>query len=202
MSTGYNNNYSGRFALLAQAGERVFHARDLANLWQIKDNNTLYTTLKRYVQRGLLFRVYKGLYSLVPADKIDPQILGLKALHEYAYISTETVLIEAGIIQQNIDWITLVSAKSKKFSVGENNYWSRQLADKFLFNSVGIIERNGILVASLERAVADLLYFNPNAYFDGSNLIDWQKVKKIQRELGYKLTPRYYDSSKSERRGA
>jgi predicted transcriptional regulator of viral defense system len=202
MSTGYHNNTSGRFAALAQAGERVFHARDLANLWQIKDNNTLYTTLKRYVQRGLLFRVYKGLYSIAPAREIDPRILGLKALHEHAYVSTETVLIEAGIIQQSIDWITLVSSKSKKFSVEKNNYWSRRLADKFLFNSTGIVERDGIFVASLERAVADLLYFNPNAYFDGSHLVDWRKVKKVQRELGYKLTPKHYDNSKSKRRGA
>ena len=202
MSTGYNNNSSGRFAVLAQVGERVFHTRDLANLWQIKDNNTLYTTLKRYVQRGLLFRVYKGLYSLVPVGEIDHQLLGIKALHDYAYVSAETVLIEAGIIQQNIDWITLVSAKSKKFSVGKNNYWSRQLADKFLFNPIGIVERDNIFIATPERAAADLIYFNPRVYLDGAKLVDWQKVKKIQRELGYQLTPKYYDSSPSKRRGA
>jgi predicted transcriptional regulator of viral defense system len=185
MSTVYNNNYSKRFALLAQAGERVFHARDLANLWQIKDNNNLYTTLKRYVQRGLLFRVHKGLYSLVPVQEIDPRLLGLKVIHEYAYVSTETVLIETGIIQQNIDWITLVSSKSKKFSQGKSNYWSRQLADKFLFNPVGIIERDNIFIATPERAVADLLYFNPKAYLDGVHLVDWKKVKRIQKEVGY-----------------
>lgn len=177
--------------MLAQTNERVFHARDLANLWQIKSNNTLYTTLKRYVQRGLLFRVYKGLYSLVPTGEISPWLLGIKALHEYSYVSTETVLIEAGIIQQNIDWITLVSSKSKKFSLGKNNYWSRQLADKFLFNPMGVVERDGVFVANLERAVADLLYFNQKAYLDGASQINWKKVKKLQKEIGYPLTLKY-----------
>jgi predicted transcriptional regulator of viral defense system len=202
MSTGYHNNYQKRFALLAQTGEQVFHARDLANLWQIKENNTLYTTLKRYVRRGLLCRIYKGLYSLVSVEQIDPMLLGIKALHEYAYVSTETVLIEAGIIQQSIDWITLVSSKSKKFSIGKNNYWSRKLSDKFLFNPAGITKKDSIFVASLERAVADMLYFNPRAYLDGARLINWQKVKKLQKDIGYPLTPQRYDSSKSKRRGA
>jgi predicted transcriptional regulator of viral defense system len=201
MSTEYNNDYSKRFALLAQAGERVFHARDLANLWRIEDNNTLHTTLKRYVQRGLLFRVYKGLYSIIPPNQLDPLLLGAKALHEYAYVSTETVLIEAGIIQQSIDWITLISSKSKKFSVAGNNYWSRRLADKYLFNPAGIEKKEGTSVASVERAAADLLYFNPKAYLDGLRLVDWKKVRKLQKEIGYPLASKY-DTSKSKKRGS
>lgn len=202
MSTGYYNNVSERFAQLARMGEKVFHTRDLANLWQIKNNNTLYTTLKRYTERGLLFRIYKGLYALVPAAEIDPLLLGIKALHEYSYVSTETILAEAGVIAQKINWITLVSSKSKKFSVGDNDYWSRKLADKFLFNSAGVENKNGVFLAQPERAAADLLYFNPNAYLDGANLLDWKKVRKLQKEIGYPLTSKYYDYSKSKRRGA
>ena len=185
MSTGYNNDASGRFADLARMRETVFHARDLANLWRIENNNTLYTTLKRYVQRGLLYRIHKGLYSLKPIGEIDPRLLGAKALHQYTYVSTETILAQAGLIQQKISWITFVSAQSKKFSIGENNFWSRQLADKFLFHPAGIIKKDGIFFATPERAVADLLYFNPMAYFDATHLIDWKKVKKIQKEIGY-----------------
>ena len=202
MSTGYNNSASERFVLLARMGETVFHARDLANLWRIKNNNTLYTTLNRYVRRGLLFRIYKGLYSLVPADEIEPRLLGLKALHEYGYVSTETVLTEAGVIAQKINWITLVSAQSRKFSIEGNGYLSRKLADKFLFNPAGIENKGGIFAARPERAVADLLYFNPKSWLDGADLLDWKKVKRTQKEIGYPLTPKYYDYSKSKRRGA
>jgi len=185
MSTGYNNDASGRFADLARMGETVFHARDLANLWRIENNNTLYTTLKRYFRRGLLFRIYKGLYSLKPVGEIDPLLLGAKALHRYAYVSTETILAEAGLIQQKINRITFVSAKSIKFSIGDNGYQSRQLADKFLFHPAGIVKKDGIFIATPERAVADLLYFNPQAFFDAAHLIGWRKVKRIQKEIGY-----------------
>lgn len=202
MSTGYNNSVSERFAQLARMGEMVFHARDLANLWRIRNNNTLYTTLKRYVERGLLFRIYKGFFALVPAGEIDPLFLGVKALHEYGYVSTETILAEAGVIAQKINLITLVSAKSRKFSVGDNDYRSRKLADKFLFNSAGIDGKGGVFFAQPERAAADLLYFNPKVWLDGANLLDWKKVRKLQKEIGYPLMSKYYDYSKSKRRGA
>lgn len=190
-----NNIKQHRFAKLAKLGEVVFHTKDLANLWQIKDVNALYTTLTRYVKQGLLFRIYKGFYSLKPIKQLDPWFLGVKALHEFGYISTETVLVQAGIMQQSFDKITLISSKNKKFTIDSNNYYCRQLADKFLYQSIGLVDKNGFKVASVSRAVADLLYFNPQAYFDGARLINWKEVKKLQQTIGYPLTPKYYDDT-------
>ncbi len=45
--------------------------------------------------------------------------------------------------------------------------------------------RDGVNYATVERAVADLLYFNPKYYFDGNSRIDWKKVKEIQGIIGY-----------------
>lgn len=179
--------FEEKFASLAKIGEMVFHSKDLANLWHISNANTLHTTLKRYVQKGLLFRIYKGVYSLKPLGELDPVSLGVKALHEYAYVSCETVLSRAGIIQQSIPFITLVSAKSKQFTIGEWKYRSRKLSDQYLYNPVGIIEQGGVKIATPERAVADLLYFNPRAYLDASFTIKWKKVSEIQRAVGYPM---------------
>ena len=178
-----------RFADLAKLGEVLFHADDLANLWGIVNKNTLHVTLKRYVDTGLLFRIYKGFYSLKPISQVDPLLLGQKALHGYAYVSTETVLAEKGIIGQSLNAVTLVSGRTKHFSIGTNRYFSRTLADKFLYQNSGITTKeNGLRAASTERAVADLLYFNPRAHLDGAALVDWEKVAILQRELGYPLT--------------
>ncbi len=196
MSTVKNNTISRRFLILAKTGEYIFHTRDLANLWHIKDRNLLYTTLKRYTKQGLLIRLYRGLYAIKPIDELDPLLLGLKVIHGFAYISTETVLMRAGIINQQSDTITLVSSKSMRFSIGGHHYTSRQLTDTYLFNPIGIENNRGIKTASPERAVADLLYFNPHAYFDAQELIDWSKVKKIQSSLSYPL----YASPKPKRR--
>ena len=188
MSTGYNNITNNRFAQLARMGEVVFHISDLANLWRIRNRNTLYTTLKRYVQKGLLFRIYRGFYSLKGIGQIDPVLLGVKALNRFAYLSTESVLFEAGIISQVSDQITLVSSVSRKFSLGNNFYFVRKLNDKFLFNPIGLKLEKGYYRASIERAVADLLYFNPRYFFDEAQRINWKKVKEIQRELGYPVS--------------
>ena len=177
-----------RFAKIARLVETVFHTKDLANLWQIKNQNTLYTTIKRYIKKGLLFKIYKGFYSIKPIEEINPLLLGLKSLHKFAYVSAETVLSQEGIIQQSISQITLISSQSVKFSIGDYDYYSRKLDDKYLYNTIGIADKNGIKTATVERAVADLLYFNPKIYFDGERLIDWRKVKKIQRKIGYPLT--------------
>ena len=192
MSTGINNIKLNRFAQIAQLGGQIFHTNDLANLWQIKDKNLLYTTLTRYVKQGLLFRIYRGFYGLKPADQLDPLLLGLKALHQFAYISTETVLARAGIIFQVSDQITFVSRQNKKFSIGPYHYYSRQLADQFLYNPAGVTDDDGIKTASPARAVADLLYLNPTAHLDASRLINWRQVKQIQRAVGYPLTPKHY----------
>ena len=126
MSIVKNNNkskkglYLSRFSQLARLGFLVFHVSDLANLWQISNPRNLHMTLKRYADRGLLVRIYRGLYSLKPVEQLHPFLIGLKVLHRMAYVSTETILVEAGIIQQKINQITLASSVSKKFSVGQN----------------------------------------------------------------------------------
>lgn len=188
--------YLTRFSQLAKLGFLVFHTGDLANLWQIKDSHSLHMALKRYVDKGLLVRIYRGLYSLKPIEQLQPLLVGLKALHRMAYVSTETILAEEGIIQQKINQITLVSSISRKFSIGQNNFYSRKLSNKFLYNEIGIIEKNGIKKATAERAAADMLYFNSKAYFDAENLIDWKKVKEIQKAIGYPPTFNRYKNKK------
>ena len=177
------NQINHRFLKLAKMNEKIFHANDLANIWQISDKNLLLTTLKRYYRQGLLYRIYKGLYALEPAEKIDPWLLGVKALHGYAYISCETVLAQAGIIQQKVNYITLVAEKSRRFRLGGNNYYIRQLKDEYLYNDAGLEKKNGLLIATPERAAADLLYFNPRAHFDRPSGLGRKKLREIQKAV-------------------
>jgi len=181
-----------RFAMLARLGEVVFRVEDLANLWQITSKNNLHTTLKRYCQQGLVFRIFRGLYAIKPISSIDPVLLGLRAAGEFTYLSTESILAKEGIIQQSISQITIVGQKSQRFAILQNEFRVRQLADNFLFNPAGIVEKDGIRIATMERAVADLLYFNPKAFFDGAKNIDWKKIRKIQAEIGYPITSKKY----------
>jgi predicted transcriptional regulator of viral defense system len=174
---------STRFSQLASLGEVVFHISDLASLWKIYDKNTLHTTLTRYTKQGLLFRLWRGFYAIKPPKDIDPLLLGVKALHRFCYISTETILFREGIISQKPRAITLVSSVSRRFSLLGREYISRQLADEYLHQEKGVVLRGSIREATPERAVADLLYYNPSSHLDG--YINWQEVRNLQKAIGY-----------------
>ncbi len=172
--------------LLLESPQSLFHTKDLVLLWGIKNKNTLYTSIKRYIKRGVLISIHKGFYSKLPLNQLDPIKLGISFLHSFAYLSTETILTHHGIISQSIPHISLISDRSKRFKINNNHYISRQMQDKFLFNDRGIIKKDGIGQATIERAVADMLYYNPHYHFDAPNLINWKKVKEIQKIIGFK----------------
>ena len=180
-----NDHNSDKKGVLLRQERKLFHANDLALLWGITNKNTLYTTIKRYKQGGVLIPIHKGFYSVVPLAEIDPIVLGVSCLHNFAYLSAETVLAREGIITQTIPAVTLVSGVSKKFELAGNYYLVRKMKEEFLHNDLGIVQKNGYHEASVERAVADLLYFNPRYHFDNKELVDWEKVNHIQKEVGF-----------------
>lgn len=176
---------NGKIQKLFGDPRQLYHTQDLAVLWGISNANTLYTTIKRYIKRGLLYKIYKGFYSIVLPAKIDPIRLGLSALHRYGYLSVESVLAKEGIIFQDIKYITLVSGISRRFEIGNQRFLVRKMKDNYLYNDIGIELQNGARTAIVERAVADTLYFNSNYHFDAEARINWEKVREIKNKIGY-----------------
>lgn len=191
MSILKSNITAVRIAALAIRDEKLFHIKDLANIWGIFDSHLLRITINRYVKNGLLYQIYRGFYSLLPPERLDPLLLGSKAIHGLCYLSTESVLFQTGYISQKISTYTFVGKKNKKISFGNNTFLCRQLHPRFLYNPEGIVQKNGILVAGIERVISDMLYFNPKYHFD--HIVDWRKIKSVQEKIGYPLTPNRYD---------
>ncbi|MBI1870319.1 MAG: hypothetical protein HYS07_03895 [Chlamydiae bacterium] len=156
----------------------------------------MYTTLKRYTQKKILYRIYKGMYTTLPLDHVNPLALGIKALHQYAYVSCETVLSQHGFINSAVKDMTLVSSKSRCFSIGNETYRSRRLQDRFLFHPFGIEVRDEVRMAIKERAIVDMLYFNPEFHFDRP--IDWDIIERVQKNIGYSLTRDRYAPTSSK----
>lgn len=174
-----------KYNILLKQNKKTFHASDLALLWEINNKNTLKRTLKRFVDRGVLKRIHKGFYSTTNVSDIDPYDLGFSYLNTYSYVSLETILAREGIIFQDIKYITFVSSKSSKFNIGSVRYSSRQMKDEFLNNTVGIKKVGDHFEATLERAVADVIYYNSKYHLDNKDIIDFEKAKEIQKEIGY-----------------
>ena len=157
-----------RFAELTTMGEKIFTVQDVATIWKIKNRQTLRMLLARYVKRGILYRIWRGLYSTVDPKEIDPLLIGIKILHRYAYISCETVLFDTGLINQRPTEITIVSNVSKRFSLLGHQYRSRKMVDGALYDTTGIILRDGVRMATPGRAKRDMTYFNPKKYYDAN----------------------------------
>lgn len=170
---------------LIKLDQKLYHTNDLAILWEITNKNTLYTTIKRYVKKGILIPIFKGLYSTVQISQLDPLKLGLAIIHNKTYLTTESVLVQQGIITQATYMYTFVSYVSKKVTVGNMTFLYRKLKDIYLNNPTDIVAPDSVYIATVERAIADMLYFNPHYHFDLTESINWQKVKQIQKEVGY-----------------
>lgn len=170
---------------LLQSNQTIFHASDLCLLWNITNPDSLNTTISRYVGKGILYRLHKGFYSVKPIKSLSADEIGLSALHAYGYISTETILFRAGLIHQSPQHLTLISDTSKTFTVAGHSFLSRQMKDVFLYNDMGVVTIHQRKYATTERAVADLLYYIPDYYFDAHDKIDWAQVKTIQQTVGY-----------------
>ena len=153
--------------ILLKQSQKIYHTDDLRILWGITKPATLHQTISRLIKKGVLIKIYKGFYSTIPISNLDPIERGFRLINRFCYLSTESVLAQNGVINQSPNKITFVSNISKKITVGKNVYLYRQMADKFLYNSDGISPQpNGVLVASVSRAKSDILYFQPNYYFD------------------------------------
>lgn len=179
-NTKLANIKQNRFLSIAKLGISVFHVDDLARVWGISNRNTLLTNLRRYVASGLIYRLYRGLYSIKPITELDPLLLGAQAINDYCYLSGEIILVKHGIIFQQVGYFTFVGKKTKRFKIGNYKYYCRQLKDRFLYNDVGIDKTGKFNLATPERAVADILYFNPKYHFDNPDAINWKEVSRIQ----------------------
>lgn len=158
--------------LLYRSKQKLFHTQDLALLWGVENRNTLYTTIKRYVKRGILTQIIKGLYSKVPFDEIDKYVLGSALIHKFCYVSCETVLAKEGVINQQVLSITFVSSVSVKIKLGDILFVYRKIKPEILLNPDGVEEKEGYFMATKERAISDMRYFNPKYYFDNKNETD------------------------------
>lgn len=170
---------------LIQQNKRLFHTNDFALLWGMSNRNSLYTTISRYIDRGILFPVYKGLYATVPVENLDPIELGRAVIHRFTYLSTESVLQQAGILSQRVYDYTFIADQSKRIEIGKWSFRYRQLKAEFLYHPEGLLYQGDGFIASTERAAADLLYFNPRYHFDVPALLDLEKVRELQKTIGY-----------------
>jgi len=167
----YIKRDTNKLKYLSKIDKRVFRASELAVLWGITNANTLRVTISRYARGGGLYRLKRGLYSVVPAQELEPYEYGCAVAGPLAYVSAETVLSQTGAINQLPTAITLFGSKQCEFYLGQERFLCRYLNPKYLANRVGILETGRYALASSGRAMADLLHILPKYYVDNPQLV-------------------------------
>lgn len=129
--------------------------------------------LNYYVQNGQLYSIRRGLYA---KDKqYDRRELATK-IFTPAYVSFETVLVEAGAIFQYYSTIFVATYQTKNIACDGQEYSYRKLKDTILVNTTGVENRGTYFIASPERAYLDLLYLNKDYYIDNLAALNFDKV--------------------------
>lgn len=172
-SRKYNRNI---LLAIFQDQRTVFRLKDIAMLTGETNHTSLNKKINYYVRTHRLYNPRKGLYVKPDYSKEE---LACK-LFTPSYISMEYVLQKAGIIFQYDPTITSVSYLSRSVKVEGQKYTYHKLKEKIMIDTSGIIRQmNHINIATPERAMLDMLYLNPHAYFDNLNTIKVNKLSEL-----------------------
>ena len=161
--------------ILLRSPKTVFSTKDVALLWQGKENR-ISDRLSKYVKDKKLVRVERRLYT---KDKqYDKNELATK-IFTPSYVSFETVLAKAGVIFQFYSRIFVASYLTREKTIDERIYSFRKIKNSILMNKAGIESAGAYFIASAERAFLDTVYLNVEYHFDNLGSIDWKKVYDI-----------------------
>jgi hypothetical protein len=164
--------------LLLKCGHNVFNMDDLGLVWGQQKRSDTVQSARDYARKGELTRLRRGLYAL------DPQIIQIEEVAGRAftpsYITGETVLAMKGLIFPATTEIHCAALKTKKITIGNSEIIYHMLRPKVFYDMAGIENRDNFTVASLERAIADLIYIYDGKYdFERLYDVDWDKLTEI-----------------------
>ncbi|MCK9577968.1 hypothetical protein M0R01_00550 [bacterium] len=182
---------------LYQSSKTILSSKDLALIWEIRDEQNLYAKTSYYVKQGVLIRITRGVFAKSKSYNLKELAT---SIYNPSYISFETVLRESGIIFQHHDAIFVATKWTRKITIDKKNIVFRKMKDLVLFNSSGIENRDDYSIATAERAFLDTIYLFPNYYFDNLKSINWEKcdelVKIYKNESLIKRLNKYRENSK------
>lgn len=171
-----NSSLNDIVLTIYQHNRTVLRLIDIALLVGESNFQSLNKKLNYYVRTGKLENPRKGIYAKPGFSKEELAC----SLFTPSYISLEYVLQKAGVIFQYDSRITMVSYLSRTVEISGQVYHFRKLRGEILINTPGIIRQaNHINISSPERAFLDLLYLDPDFYFDNPGSLNKETINKL-----------------------
>jgi hypothetical protein len=161
---------------ILRSGRTVFTFKDISMMWRNTDKKAVIAGINYYVSTGQLYRIRRGIYA---KDKNYDRTELACRIYTPAYVSFETVLTRAGINFQYYGQISIASYLAREIVVDGQAYQYRKIKNTLLTDSAGVLNKDGIAIATSERAFLDTLYLNKDYHFDNLAPLNWEKVFEI-----------------------
>ena len=164
------------FIKLKKSTQTVFGFSELSHMVEGYTGPKLRSALKYALQKGDIFRISRGIYSL---SKDYSQLEFANKYRSPSYISLYSVLQKEGVVFQPYSTIYIISGRSKEVEIDGQIYIYRKIKDSILLNTLGVKNENGVQIAGVERAICDKLYLDGNEYFDNLRNINWNLMSQL-----------------------
>jgi hypothetical protein len=186
---------------ILRSSRTVFTFKDISLMWRNTDKKAVIAGINYYVSTGQLHRIRRGIYA---KDKnYDKTELACR-IYTPAYVSFETVLTRAGINFQYYGQIFIASYLAREIIVDGQVYQYRKIKNTLLTDSAGVLNKDGIAIATTERAFLDTLYLNTDYHFDNLASLTWDKVFEMLPLYNNKRMTRkvqeFFDAAKDNNR--
>lgn len=162
--------------VLLRSPKTIFSNKDVALLWGEEAEAAVRVRLNYYVKVGKLIRVHRGLYA---KDNNYSRFDLATRIYTPSYISFETVLTRAGVNFQYYGNIFVASYVSREIKASDQKITFVRMKSYVLSNTTGIEHKDGIAMATVERAFLDRIYVSKDYYFDNERSLNWNKVFEI-----------------------
>ena len=162
--------------VLLRSPQTIFSTKEVALLWGESNATVVSRRLNSYAQVGKLVRVRRALYA---KDRNYNQWELATRIYTPAYISFETVLAVEGIVFQFYGNIFVASYLEREINADGQKISLVRMKDYVLSNIAGIIHKDGVAIATKERAFLDRLYVSKKYHFDNLPSLDWDKIFEL-----------------------
>ncbi len=168
-------NNAQRLKILAESGKTVFSLKNLQSLWEVR-NQTTKVIAKRMTDKGLIFRISKGYYSL-NKDFNDYELANL--IISPSYLSLHSSLFYHGVSFQISNIVSSVAFLSYQKKVKEKFFKYYAMKKSLFFNLEGVNYRDNLSIACPERAILDSFYFGLLPNMDNPENINPTYLREI-----------------------
>jgi hypothetical protein len=186
---------------ILRSSRTVFTFKDISLMWRNTDKKAVIAGINYYVSTGQLHRIRRGIYA--KDENYDKTELACR-IYTPAYVSFETVLTRAGINFQYYGQIFIASYLAREIVVDGQVYQYRKIKNTLLTDPAGVLNKDGIAIATKERAFLDTLYLNRDYHFDNLAPLNWEKVFEMLPLYNNKRMTRkvqeFFDATKNENR--